>query len=224
LNRRKFVGLLGIASASAAGLLIADQQHSQNSTAAPITPIPVATEPGGPGSGDGTALIVFFSHKRATYPEMNLEVGHTQRLAEIIHARVEADIFRVEPTEEYPEDYDALDRMAEEEVQNRHYRNIRPGSPDTDRYSTVFLGYPVWWSAQPMALQTFMRDHNLNGKTIVPFCTHEGSRFGNSLDVLQQYYPDAEVRDGFARRGRDVYQDLEGTSTAVNGWLQGQGF
>ena len=78
-----------------------------------------------PGSGGGRALIVYFSRKRATYPEMNLEVGHTQRLAEFIHARVEADIFRVEPTEEYPKDYDALDRMAEAEEQNRVYRNIR---------------------------------------------------------------------------------------------------
>lgn len=224
MNRRKFIGLLGVASASAAGLVIADRQHSQNFTAAPITPVPFTAEPAMPGSGSGRALIVYFSHKRATYPDMDLEVGHTQRLAEFIQARVEADIFRVQPAEEYPEDYDALDRMAEEEEQNRVYRNIQPGSPDTGPYSTVFLGYPIWWGAQPMPLQTFMRDHNLNGKTIVPFCTHEGSRFGNSLTVLDQYYPEAKVLDGFARRGREVHQDPDDTGSAVNAWLQEQGF
>ncbi len=224
MNRRKFISLLGVTSASGLGLLIADHQHSQNFTATRAIPVHPTQEQTPANPGDGSALIVYFSHKRATYPEMQLEVGHTQRLAQFIRATTEADIFRVEPTEEYPEDYDALDRMAQEEEQNRTYRDIRPGAPDTTEYSTVFLGFPIWWGAQPMALQTFMRDHNLNGKTIMPFCTHEGSQFGNSLDVLTQYYPDATVLDGFAHRGSEVYDNPDGARSAVETWLQGQDF
>lgn len=224
MNRRKFIGLLGAAGAASLGLTVVDRQHSQSFTRAGGT----AAQPNrawGPASaGDGSALIVYFSHRRATYPELELEVGHTQRLAEFVRERVQADVFRVEPVEEYPEDYDALDRMAQQEEQNRTYRHIAPGAPNTTRYSTVFLGYPIWWGAQPMPLQTFMRDHNLNGKTIVPFCTHEGSSFGNSLDVLDDYYPDARVLEGLAHRGIDVYEDIDGARRAVDGWLQGHGF
>jgi hypothetical protein len=88
----------------------------------------------------------------------------------------------------------------------------------------VFLGYPIWWGEQPMPVQTFMRDHNLNGKTVIPFATHEGSGFGNSLSVLNEYYPRATIRDGFQKRGTTVEDDLSGTQNEVNQWLQGLGY
>jgi flavodoxin len=223
INRRKFLSLVGLAGASAVGLTVSNALHAQ--TFAPTVDAPQAAHSDAPAlPGNGSALVVYFSHLRATYPDTELEVGHTQRMAELINERVQSDIFRVQPAEEYPQDYDQLDRMAEHEERDRVFRELQPGAPDTDPYSTIFMGYPIWWGAQPMPLQTFMRDHNLNGKTIVPFCTHEGSQFGNSLNVLAEYYPTATVREGLARRGRDVYQDLDGTAAAVTSWLQDQGF
>jgi flavodoxin len=85
-----------------------------------------------------------------------------------------------------------------------------------DRYEVV--------PAEPYPMQTFMRDHDLNGARIVPFVTHEGSQFGNSLEILGRYYPQADVLDGYARQGQQVYRDPDGTRTQVNSWLEGLGF
>lgn len=221
VSRRKLLGLITAGSAAATGLLAVNWQNASGPGWPGISPVNAGGTP--PRRGDKT-LVVFYSKTGRNFPDLNLEVGNTAQVAGFIHDRVGGDRYEVVPADPYPADYDETDRMAQREASERLYRPIKPGTPDTDQYGTVFLGFPVWWGEQPMAMQTFMRDHDLNGARIVPFVTHEGSQFGNSLEILERYYPQADVLDGYARQGQQVYRDPDGTRTQVNSWLEGLGF
>jgi flavodoxin len=73
-----------------------------------------------------------------------------------------------------------------------------------DSYDVIFIGYPNWWGTMPMAVFTFLAEYDLAGKTIVPFCTHEGSRMGRSAKDIAAACPGATVLEGVAIRGSEV--------------------
>ena len=49
-----------------------------------------------------------------------------------------------------------------------------------DSYDVIYIGYPNWWGTMPMAVFTFLESYDFSGKTIIPYCTHEGSGMGSS--------------------------------------------
>ena len=154
------------------------------------------------------SLIVYFSHS-----------GNTKKIAQFIQETLNCDSFEVKPAKPYPTDYDTLVNLAREE-KNNHFRPELAGTiPNTGNYQTIFVGYPSWWGTMPMPLFTFFEQINCSGKTIVPFTTHEGSRFGQSLRDLQTLCPDAVLLDGFETRGSrsaNAKQDVQTWLKTIN--------
>lgn len=120
----------------------------------------------------------------------------------------------------YPAGYDETTDVALKE----QHANARPKlSTHVDRmedYDTIFLGYPNWWGTIPMAVCAFLEEYKLSGKTIVPFCTHEGSRLGSSERDIAKLCPGARLLGGLAIRGSSV----ERARKDVNDWLAGLGY
>jgi hypothetical protein len=73
-----------------------------------------------------------------------------------------------------------------------------------DRYETIILGYPNWWGTMPMAVKTFLEGYDFGGKTIIPYCTHEGSGMGHSESELKKLCPDSTILQGTPIQGADV--------------------
>lgn len=67
-----------------------------------------------------------------------------------------------------------------------------------EQYDTIILGYPNWWVSIPMPIATFLEEYDFAGKTIVPFCSHGGGRFGQSLTAIAKLAPDAAMGEGLA--------------------------
>jgi flavodoxin len=229
MNRRKMLGLIAIGAASMTGLVALDHAAQPSPAGGPVARRGNGSNPDANRSprprGDASGiLVVYYSKTGANYPDLNLKVGNTAHIAEAIHERVGGDIFEIVPAEAYPTDYDETDQMAQREEANHTYRAIRDELPDTSRYHTVFIGHPIWWGEQPMVVQTFMRDRDLGSANVVPFVTHQGSGFGNTVSVINDYYPNAIVLDGFEARGTDVYEDVDGARRLTNRWLERIGF
>jgi flavodoxin len=74
------------------------------------------------------------------------------------------------------------------------------------QYDTIILGYPNWWGTMPMAVFTFLESYDFTGKTIIPFCTHEGSCMGHSVGDIKQICPGATVLDGTPIHGSTAQQ------------------
>ena len=87
----------------------------------------------------------------------------------------------------------------------RQRRDARPELkeyPDSlDEYDTIYLGYPNYWGTMPMAVFTFLERFDFSGKTICPFCTHEGSGMGHSETDIRNLCPGAAVTRGLVIHG-----------------------
>lgn len=150
------------------------------------------------------AVVIYFS-----------ESGNSARAAQMIAEQTKADIFRITPVQAYPSDYHTLTEQALREKGQNLRPQIRIDLADVNKYDTVFLCYPIWWGTMPMPVFTFLERVNLSGKKIVPLATHEGSRFGSSLDDLERAAPGADIVNPLQLRGGRV----AGSAAEIAEWL-----
>lgn len=149
-------------------------------------------------------LIAFFSRGDENYVNgeiKNLEIGNTEVAAGIIQRLTGAALFKIEPIQSYAKDYNVCIAQAKED-QGRDARPQLTAYPESlDRYDVIYLGFPNYWGTMPMAVFTFLEHFDFTGKTIQPFCTHEGSGMGSSVKDIRRLCPGARVATGLAIRG-----------------------
>lgn len=165
------------------------------------------------------SLIAYFSRAGNNYVGgeiLNLPVGNTEEAAKIIQKLTGGDMFRIDTIQTYPADYDEATDVAKREL----HQNARPelsGQVDNIAdYSVIYLGYPNWWGTMPMAVFTFLEKYDFSGKTIIPFCTHEGSGIGRSVTDIAKLCPTATVAHGLAIRGGEA----KTAQNKISGWLR----
>ena len=152
-------------------------------------------------------LTVYYSRKGENYfggEIRSISKGNTERVAEFIQEAVGGDLFELETVREYSKDYHECtnEAMAEKKAGARPALKKLPES--IDEYDTIFLGYPNWWSTAPMAVFTFLDAFNFSGKTIIPFCTNEGSGLGSSESDIRRECHGAKVESGLSIRGSEA--------------------
>lgn len=153
------------------------------------------------------SIIIYFSRKDENYVNgmiKNLTIGNTEIVAGMIQKLTGADIFKVEPIQPYSKNYNECIAQAQAD-QNRNARPELKNYPENlEQYDMIYLGYPNYWGTMPMVLFTFLERFDLNGKTIKPFCTHEGSGLGHSIEDIKKLCPTAIVEKGLALHGGSV--------------------
>lgn len=138
-------------------------------------------------------LVAYFSHS-----------GNTRELARFIQNATGADGFEIVPVDPYPTDYDAVVEQAKQELAANFRPALKSAGPEVKSCDVIFVGSPNWWSTIAPPVMTYLQAHDLSGKTIVPFITHEGSRMGRSVQDVRKLSPGATVLDGRPFRGREV--------------------
>lgn len=119
-----------------------------------------------------TAISVNAQSKDKTLVVYYSRSGNTQAVAGHIQKLTGADIFQVETVKSYPEDHQETVDIAKEEKNNNARPEIKGKINNIDSYKTIYIGFPIWHGTYPMAIATFMETYNLEGKTVIPFCTH----------------------------------------------------
>ena len=163
------------------------------------------------------ALVVYFSHAGDNYSVGNIPVGNTKIVADYISELTGADQFEIVTHKYDGMAYKPLCDLAQEE----QYADARPAFEgkleNLDEYNVIFVGGPVWWGTWPQVMFTFFDTYDLNGKTIYPFTTHEGSGLGNCVSDLRKAYPNADVKKGFSLYGHEVRTN----KAKVENWIKG---
>jgi flavodoxin/NAD-dependent dihydropyrimidine dehydrogenase PreA subunit len=178
-----------------------------SATAAP-TETPVAEEPTTAPEASSGPLVVCFSR-----------TGNTREIARQIQAVAGGEMLEIVPVVPYPADYNECVALATQELNANARPAIQPMPADLERFDTVFVGYPIWWGTIPMAVATFLESQAFAGRTVIPFCTHLGSRLGRSVADLQVLCAGATIREGLEVRGTQVSQAQE----KVAAWVAGLG-
>ena len=124
-------------------------------------------------------------------------------------------MFKMNPLNEYPEDYMKCTEVAQEELKNNERPELKEYIEDISEYDVIYLGFPNWWNTMPMPVWTLLEKLDFNSKTIKPFVTHEGSGFGKSLSDLKDLCPGAKIEKGLSIQGSFVSSSKEKVSIWV---------
>jgi flavodoxin len=181
---------------------------------APETGAPTATD-------DARTVIVYLTR-----------TGNTEAVARLIQSHVGGELVPLELEMPYPEDYEEIVRQVEEENESGFLPPLTTRM-DLDSFDVVFLGFPTWGMQLPPPVKSFLHEHDLSGKTVVPFNTNAGYGVGSGFQTVRELAPDSRVLDGFSITGgveRDgVLFVMEGEKAQeadeqVQRWLRDLGF
>ena len=134
------------------------------------------------------ALVAYFSAS-----------GRTAKVAEKLAAAMGADSYEIKPEVKYTKaDLNWMNKNSRSSVEMND-KSFRPaiitGDVDVSGYSTIYLGFPIWWYVAPTLINTFLEAYDFSGKKIVLFATSGGSDFGNTAAELQPSAPGAEITE-----------------------------
>lgn len=147
--------------------------------------------------------------------------GTTREVAKQIQQSVGGDLFELRTTHAYPKEYRATTQQAKKEQEADFRPQLTAEVNNADSYDFVFVGYPNWWGTLPMAFFSFLERYRFAGKTIIPFCTHEGSGLGRGVGDIKSLCPGATTLEGLALRGGGVGNvQSDAARREVAGWLQ----
>lgn len=162
-------------------------------------------------------LVAYFSHAGENYAVGNITKGNTRIVAEMIAERTGGKLFEISPVKEYPSTYSACVEVAKKEKEAGARPAVREDIAVED-YDVVFIGYPNWWGDMPMSVYTFIEKHDWTGKTVIPFCTHEGSGLSSTEKYIAKACKGAKVEKGLAVRGATAQNDRERTEKYIIQW------
>jgi len=125
-----------------------------------------------------TTLVAYFSAS-----------GVTARVAKSLAEAADADLFEIKPEQPYTNaDLDWNDKQSRSTLEMND-KQSRPAVAskveNMEQYSTIYVGFPIWWYTAPRIINTFLEQYDLTGKTIIPFATSGGSGLGKSGDELK---------------------------------------
>jgi flavodoxin len=140
--------------------------------------------------------------------------GTTELIARMIAEETGGDLHLIETVDAYPTDFnDVVDQNHQEAADGT--RPALTGDIDVSGYDVIFIGYPVWASSTPTPVLSFLESHDLSGKTVIPFCTHNGYGAGNSYSAVAQASTGATVGQGLAIEANDAATSQQ----TVEDWL-----
>jgi len=222
-GRRAFLGLLG-AAATGIGIAACTPGGGQNNG-------------GSNSSGSGPALsldgsrtlVSYFSMPETDDPNGMTEdeensthvvdgrvLGNTQYVAQLIQARLGAEIFRIETADPMPLDHDTLIEQSIREQEESARPELKALIPDLNAFDTVFIGYPIWNYLLPSPVDTFLDQHDFTGKNVVLFSTHGGNGLADTVETITARLSGATVnQDGFTI-SRD---DMDQAESEVGAWV-----
>ena len=183
----------------------APTEQPESSSTAPAESEP-ETQP-----GTGKTLVVYYSAS-----------GNTERVAKDIAEAAGADLFEIVPTEVYTSDdldWTNPDSRVSREHDDESLRDVPltiTEVPDWDSYDIVFIGYPIWWGIAAWPVDTFVKNNDFTGKTVIPFATSSSSGMGQSGSLLADMAGTGEWQEG-QRFSSGVSSD------DVQSWVNGLG-
>ena len=167
------------------------------------------------------AIVIYFSHTGENYSVGVIQEGNTAKVAKEIARQTGAAIWEIKEAEPYPVKYNDCIARAKKELQLKARPAFQGTAPDLTGIDTIYIGYPNWWGDAPMVVYTFLEKAKIDGKTILPFCTHEGSGLGSTARNLAKAFPKAHVeQNGLSLYGHVAQKDADAVKTAVEGWLK----
>lgn len=176
--------------------------------------------------GDGKVLVAYFSvpetdgvdaSSGASRVIVNGKLmGNTHYVASVISEATNGELFEIKTAHTYPASHQALIDAAKNEIDSKARPKLTTHIKNLKDYDVVFVGFPNWWYDMPMPLYSFFEEYDFAGKTIIPFCTHGGSRFSDAVNTIRNIEKDATVLDGYTI----AREHVDNSKNGIVKWLK----
>lgn len=208
-----------------------DSPKDSNVTLTEEEPLTDSTEESAEETKDGILIAYFSLYGNAENTDNtdattsasividNDTFGTTEYVARMIQENIGGDLHLIQTQEQYPSDFDELRDQNHSEMDEGYLPPLAESDLDISQYDTVFIGYPVWATDVPQAVISFLNEYDLSGKTVVPFCTHDGYGAGGSYGTIQEASHAAKSPEGLAIEAKDVPSSAD----TVAAWLEDVG-
>lgn len=160
---------------------------------------------------DKKTIVVYYS-----------ATGSTERVAKEIASNLNADIFEIEPKEVYTSDdlnWNNSNSRVSREHNDESLRNVELKTAKVDNfadYDTILIGYPIWWGIAAWPVDTFVKENDFTGKTIIPFCTSASSGLGQSGKLLENEANGGNWKDGHRFSSSVSSSDIKQWTDSLN--------
>ena len=152
-------------------------------------------------------LVVYFS-----------ATGNTKGVAEKIASITGADIYEIKAAQEYTDEDLDWNNKDSRTTHEQNDASVRPeiGSDPVslEGYTTIYIGYPIWWGEEPRIMDTFVENYDFNGITMIPFCTSGSSSIGSSGQNLEDNAGSGNWQEGARFSGGASEEELRS-------WIEG---
>ncbi len=179
-------------------------QTAPETSAPPAEPAPETPAPLPETSGKEVLVVVFSV------------TGTTKGVADKIAALEDADLYEIRAAQEYTSAdlswHDSKSRTTLEQNDKALRPEIGSDPISLEGYTTVYIGYPIWWGEEPRIMDTFVESYDFDGITVIPFCTSGSSGIGRSGKNLAENAGSGTWLDG-KRFGAGV------SETELQSWI-----
>ena len=158
------------------------------------------------------SLVIYFSRNEENYMNdgiKNIEIGNTEIIANYIKDIIGADLFKVEPINEYPYNYKECCDLAKLELDTNFRPKVKKMLNNIDNYDVIYIGGPIWWGHYPCSLYTVLENLDFKGKIVKPFSTHEGSKLGSIMNDINRICIGSDIKEGLAILGSEARNSKE---------------
>ena len=211
------------------GSIFAPQDNASRAQVAAALMNYTQTQEGAP-DGDSHILVAYFSRYGNTDYDNGVDAttsasivvqggerqGSTEYIARMIAEQTGGDLHLIETVDAYPTDFNDVVSQNHQEIANGT-RPALSSHVDLSGYDVIFVGYPIWASTVPTPVLSFLEGQDLSGKTIIPFCTHDGYGAGSSYSAIRDSSAGATVEQGLAVDSKQV----SSAKSTVLDWVDG---
>lgn len=141
--------------------------------------------------------------------------GNTEIVANQIKEITDADIFEIELVEPFSTDYSTVAQEYREDNRTGTIRKLKKTVEDLSSYDVIFVGTPIWGGTRALPMKSFLHEHDLNGKTVVPFTTHGGGGAGSCFSDMKKEAPKAVFKEGLSLNGSQA----SNSKARIEEWL-----
>lgn len=143
------------------------------------------------------------------------QTGATKQVAELIQQKTGAHMLAIEATQPYDGDFGQTIARCQQEMADGILPELQPIEAAVEEYDTIYVGYPIWFGTYAPPMAAWLKQVNLNGKVVVPFCTFGSGGLESGMKDLKAAQPEALVTEGFGIRNARIAKAAE----EVEQWL-----
>lgn len=144
--------------------------------------------------------------------------GHTKMIANIIKKKLDCDVLELEPKYEFSSDYDEVVKEYQNNEKDKSTVVIKDININLDNYDEIIIGSPVWWYSITLVVREFLKENNLEGKTVIPFATNAGW-LGGTFKEIEELCKNSSVTNEMNIVFGSYSDDLVTSMDEINNWI-----